>query len=77
MLGRGCPRCDRLEMDLMALLTELKLQADLEHVRDPVAISSYGVMGSPGLVINGEVKAVGNIPPASVLKTWLLEAAGK
>jgi len=74
VLGPGCPRCEKLEQDLMAMMAELNIAADLEHVRDPIDIANYGVMGSPGLIINGEVKAVGSVPPISKLKEWLLEA---
>lgn len=74
VLGPGCPRCEKLEQDLMAMMAELNIAADLEHVRDPIDIANYGVMGSPGLIINGEVKAVGSVPPKSKLKEWLLEA---
>jgi len=75
VLGPGCPRCEKLEQDLMAMMAELNIAADLEHVRDPIDIANYGVMGSPGLIINGEVKAVGSVPPQNKLKEWLLEAA--
>lgn len=75
VLGPGCPRCEKLEQDLMAMMAELNIAAGLEHVRDPVEIASYGVMGSPGLIINGQVKTVGSVPPKSKLKEWLLEAA--
>jgi hypothetical protein len=75
VLGPGCPRCEKLEQDLMAMMAELNIAADLEHVRDPIDIANYGVMGSPGLIINGEVKAVGSVPPKSKLKEWLMEAA--
>ena len=77
VLGLGCPRCERLTQDLMCLLAELDIKADLEHIRDPVEITRYEIMGSPALVINGSVKAVGSIPAKSVLATWLLEASGK
>jgi len=75
VLGPGCPRCEKLEQDLMAMMAELNIAADLEHVRDPIEIANYGVMGSPGLIINGEVKAVGSVPPPNKLKEWLMEAA--
>jgi hypothetical protein len=75
VLGPGCPRCEKLEQDLMAMMAELNIAADLEHVRDPIDIVNYGVMGSPGLIINGQVKAVGSVPPQNKLKEWLLEAA--
>jgi Thioredoxin domain len=75
VLGAGCPRCEKLEQDLMAMMAELNIAAGLEHVRDPIEIASYGVMGSPALIINGEVKAVGSVPPKNKLKEWLMEAA--
>jgi hypothetical protein len=75
VLGPGCPRCEKLEQDLMATMAELNIAAGLEHVRDPIEIAKYGVMGSPGLIINGQVKAVGSVPPGNKLKEWLLEAA--
>ena len=75
VLGPGCPRCEKLEQDLMAMMAELNISGGLEHVRDPLEIASYGVMGSPSLIINGQVKAVGSVPPKNKLKEWLLEAA--
>jgi hypothetical protein len=75
VLGPGCPRCEKLEQDLMAMMAELHIAAGLEHVRDPIEIASYGVMGMPALIINGEVKAVGSVPTKNRLKEWLLEAA--
>ena len=74
VLGAGCPRCEKLEQDLMALMAELNIAADLEHVRDPIEIANYGVIGSPALIINGSVKAVGSVPPKNKLKEWLLKA---
>lgn len=77
VLGPGCPECDRLEKDLMAVLAELELPADLEHVRDIREIACYGVMGSPALVINGKVVAVGRVPSRRQLREWLRAAAGR
>lgn len=74
VLGMGCPRCEKLEQDLMAIMAELNIAADLEHVRDPIEIANYGVIGSPALIINGRIKAVGSVPPKNKLKEWLLEA---
>ena len=55
-------------------MTEMNMPADLEHVTDITEIGSYGVMGTPALVINGEVKAVGSVPPKPKLRKWLREA---
>ena len=59
----------------MAIIAELNIAAGIEHVRDPLEIGNYGIMGMPALIINGEVKAAGSVPPKNKLKEWLLEAA--
>jgi small redox-active disulfide protein 2 len=76
VLGPGCPSCDKLEQDLMAVMAELKLSADLDHVRDVKEIACYGVMGNPALVINGKVVAVGRVPSRNQLKEWLKTVSG-
>jgi small redox-active disulfide protein 2 len=77
VLGPGCASCDQLEKDLMTVMAELNLSADLDHVRDIKEIACYGVMGSPALVIDGKVVAVGRVPPKSQLKEWLRTASKK
>jgi len=77
VLGPGCARCNQLEQDLIAVMTEMNMPADIEHVTDIAEIGSYGVMGTPALVINREVKAVGSVPPKPKLKKWLQEAFTK
>ena len=77
VLGSGCPCCDDLEQDLMALMTEMNLAADIEHVTDPSEIADYGVTGTPALVINGKVKAVGSMPKKTQLRTMFIDAAKK
>ena len=74
VLGPGCASCNKLEQDLIAVMAEMGQAADLEHVTDIAEIGNYGVMGTPALVINGEVKAVGSVPPKPRLKQWLQEA---
>ncbi len=75
ILGPGCPSCERLEHTVMEVLVELGLPAEVEHVRDLKEITALGVFGTPALLINDEVKAVGNLPPREALKKWLQEAA--
>ncbi len=75
VLGSGCPCCDDLEQDLMAVMTEMNLAADIEHVTDPAEIGNYEVTGTPALVINGVVKAVGSMPKKAQLRTLLSAAA--
>ena len=77
VLGQGCTQCDKLEQELMHVMAEFKLIADIEHVRDIKEIGKYGVMGMPALIINGKVKSVGRVPPKNKLIEWLKEAQEK
>ncbi|MBW1706122.1 MAG: thioredoxin family protein [Deltaproteobacteria bacterium] len=74
VLGPGCAQCDRLEQELMQVMAETGVVADVEHVRNIKEIERYGVMGTPALLINGEVKSVGKVPPKTKLKEWLMQA---
>lgn len=76
VLGQGCVQCDRLERDLMEVMAEIDLAADLEHVREIKEIGKYGVMGMPALLINDKVMSVRRVPPKTKLKEWLEEAQG-
>ena len=76
VLGPGCVQCDRLEQELMKIMAETGIIADIEHVRDIKEIGRYGVMGTPALIINGKVKSVGKVPPGNKLKKWLTETQG-
>jgi len=71
VLGPGCAQCDRLEQELMQVMAETGIVADMEHVRDIKEIGGYGVMGTPALLINGHVKSIGKVPPKVNLSEWL------
>lgn len=75
VLGPGCTQCDRLEREVMTVMSENGISAELEHVRDVAEIARLGVMGAPALLINDEVKAVGSVPPRGKIKAWVLQAA--
>ena len=77
VLGPGCPQCEKLEQEVMAVMAETGVIADLEHVRDLSEIGTYGVMGSPALVIDNQIKAVGSVPSREKLKNWIQEAVNK
>lgn len=76
ILGPGCPNCDRLEQTVLTVLTEENIPAEVEHVRDPVEIARYGVMGTPALVINGKIKYSGIVPNKKQIAGWLKEFPG-
>jgi predicted DsbA family dithiol-disulfide isomerase len=74
VLGMGCTRCSQLESDIRDLLSEMKIAADLQHITDIKEISRYGVLGTPALVINKKVLAVGEVPPKSKIRQWIIDA---
>lgn len=76
VLGAGCTQCHHLTQLVMEVLTELNIPAGVDHITDFKEIASYGVMGSPALLINRKVVAVGSVPPRDRIKKWLLEAGG-
>lgn len=72
ILGSGCPNCIRLEANAKQAVDELGLKdVDIEHVYDFEEILEYGVMITPAIVIDEQVKAAGRIVPAEEIKTWL------
>ena len=73
IIGPGCPSCERLEQTVMEVLAGLGLPASVEHIRDMKDIIALGVFGTPALMINDEVKSVGNLPTREALKIWLGE----
>ncbi len=75
ILGPGCPPCDNLERAVMEVLVDLGLPAQVEHIRDAKEIARLRVFGTPGLIINDEIKAVGQTPTKRMLKRWLVEAS--
>ena len=62
VLGPGCPRCEQTEKIVKEALAESNVDAAVEKVKDAMKIASYGVFGTPAVVIDGEVKSVGKIP---------------
>ena len=75
VLGPGCPKCGEVEKRVKNILAELSIAADVEKITDIKTMMSYGILGTPGLVINGKVKCAGRIPRPEEIKAWIQEAA--
>ena len=73
ILGPGCYSCNKLEQDVMAVLSETGIQAGLNHISDPASMAQYGILSTPALLINGKVKSAGTLPGRSTIKKWLEE----
>lgn len=71
ILGTGCAKCQQLEELVRSLVAEAGIEADITKVQDISKILSYGVLTTPGLVVNGDVKVAGKIPSAEQIKGWL------
>ena len=76
ILGPGCYSCNKLEQDVMAVLSETGIQAGLNHMTDPTLMAQYGILPTPALIINGKVKSAGRVPSKSMIKKWLEEEKG-
>jgi len=61
VLGSGCAKCKLLEQHAREAVAELGIQAEIEKVTDTDAIVEMGVMMTPALAIDGEVKSVGRV----------------
>jgi len=74
ILGPGCPNCDRLEQMVYKVMADGGIVGNVEHVKDLKEIASYGMVATPALVINGEIKMSGRLPRDSQLRKWLEQA---
>jgi small redox-active disulfide protein 2 len=74
VLGMGCARCNQLEDDVRGLLSEMKIAASLRHITDFKEIARFGVISTPALAINNKVVSVGEVPPKSKIRQWIIDA---
>ena len=69
ILGTGCPKCKKLTEQVEEAVKEIGISAEIVKVTDIQDIINYGVMMTPALVIDGEVKSVGSVPsPEEIIK---------
>jgi len=61
ILGTGCPKCRTLEANARAAVASLGLEAEIAKVEEIMEITARGVMMTPALAVDGEVKSVGKV----------------
>jgi len=71
ILGTGCAKCNQLTDAAKAAANELGLDYKLEKVTDMMCFADFGVMLTPAMVVDGEVKVAGKVPSLEALKTML------
>lgn len=71
ILGTGCPKCKKLAETAEEAAGQLGLSYEVEKITDINEIMKFGVMMTPALAIDGEVKIVGKVPSVDELKSIL------
>jgi len=74
VLGPGCANCINLENMCKDVVAENNIDAVIEKITDYKDIMGYGIMSTPGLVINGKVVLSGKLPTKPTLTHWLMNA---
>ncbi|MDI9393669.1 MAG: thioredoxin family protein [Synergistota bacterium] len=71
ILGSGCPKCKQTEKVVKEAIAEAGVDAEVEKVTGVMEIVAYGVLGTPAVVVGGEVKSVGKVPDKAEVLSWL------
>lgn len=71
VLGSGCPKCEELLAQVKDLVSQEGLDCQVVKVSDITEIVAAGVMMTPALMVDGEVKSVGKVPDRTEILSWL------
>ncbi len=74
ILGTGCPKCEKLAKNAEAAAREMGIEYEVEKVTNIIEITKFGVMITPALVVNGQVKATGRVLLPQEIKQILSES---
>ena len=76
VLGPGCVNCERVELHAIEAVEQIKserpkFEVTIEKIKDPEVYSEYGLLATPGLVINEQLVSGGRIPSSNEIVTWI------
>ncbi len=71
VMGPGCPKCEQAEKTVREAVAEAGIEAEIEKVKDFQEIAKHGVFSTPAVVIDGQVKVVGQAPTKKDVLRWL------
>jgi small redox-active disulfide protein 2 len=74
ILGTGCAKCHALEKTVKEVLNDLKLDINVEEVKDMKQILNYKILMTPGLVINEKVVLSGKVPNKAEVERLIMSA---
>jgi small redox-active disulfide protein 2 len=77
VLGTGCPKCNKLYQEAEKAVQASGVEASLEKVEKLDDIMGYGVMMTPALVVDEQVKCAGKIAKSAEIAGWIAAAAGE
>ena len=72
ILGTGCPKCKKLTENAEAAAKALGIEYTIEKVTDIDEIMKFGVMMTPALAVDGQVKVAGKVPEPEAIKDMLV-----
>ena len=71
VLGTGCSKCKKTKETIEKVLKQTGTEAEVIKVEDIEAILNYGIMVTPAVVIDGEVKIAGKVPDEKEIRKWI------
>lgn len=74
ILGTGCARCQALEKNTKEAITDLSVDAEIDHVKDINKIMEYPILTTPGLVIDDKLVVSGRVPTKAEVTTFITTA---
>lgn len=77
VLGSGCANCDKVEEIAKQAVAQLGITAQVELVTDMQMIMRYGVMNTPGIVIDDKVVSTGRVPALSQMAQLITQAVAR
>ncbi len=75
IFGTGCVSCNKIQAQVIEILSSMALAADIEQIHDPDEIGRRGILMTPALMINGQLKSGGKPPAQAQIEQWIREAA--
>jgi small redox-active disulfide protein 2 len=74
VLGSGCANCKRVEQMAKRAVSQLGVEAEVLKVTDPTTYADYGVLSTPGLLVNGKTVSSGRIPSMAEITSFITSA---
>ncbi len=71
ILGPGCAKCNKTAKLIEEVVKDNNIDATITKVTDMLEIAGHGVMGTPSVIINEEVKCVGKVPKKNEILSWV------